>query len=378
MDRRKFLASSAALTLAAYPTHLSASARALPKGKIIVVILEGGMDGLAAVPATGDPFLRRARPSIELLDAIPLNSLFGLHPSLHGFAQLLAKGQAAIIHATALPYTLRSHFDGQNIGETGLESPFATETGWLGRAMDLASISGRALSLDLPLILRGDIEVDSYYPANLAGSDTPNLRLLELLAQGQASDVADGLKKLAIRSGQAQSIRARDNVSLARVAGQSMSQPDGPSAAVLRVPEFDTHASQGTSYGQIASCLRSVDEIFVTLEQSLGETWSDTIVMTITEFGRTVGENGSEGTDHGYGSVGLLAGGLLKNSAFIADWPGLAPNNRFEGRDLLATIDYRSVCAACIEAAFQIPHDEIATLIFKKPDLMRLHDRLFN
>ena len=156
-----------------------------------------------------------------------------------------------------------------------------------------------------------------------------------------------------------------------------MRDPDGPRVAVIRIPEFDTHANQGTDDGLHPELLAILDNVFLNLKTGLRSAWANSIVLTATEFGRTVKENGSAGTDHGYGSVGLLAGGLLKRSKIVANWPGLAPGDLFEGRDLYSTMDYRSVCAACIEAAFGLDHGVISETVFIEPSLERTFDFIF-
>ena len=153
--------------------------------------------------------------------------------------------------------------------------------------------------------------------------------------------------------------------------------PSGPSAAVIRVNEFDTHAQQGVDNGKVSDQLQELDNIFIALKQSLQSTWDNTIILTLTEFGRTVKMNGSSGTDHGYGTASLLAGGLLNKSGILTKWPGLSNNDLFEGRDLMATIDFRSICAACIEKAYGLDHDIIADKVFFEPNLTRHYDKLF-
>ena len=127
----------------------------------------------------------------------------------------------------------------------------------------------------------------------------------------------------------------------------------------------------------MARQLSVVDDVIAGYRRGLGEAWDDAIILTLTEFGRTVAVNGTRGTDHGYGSVGLLAGGSLSNSGVITDWPGLGKKDQFEKRDLMATIDYRSVCAACIEKSLGLDHDLIAAKVFQQPELPRIFDHLF-
>ncbi|MCP4881345.1 MAG: DUF1501 domain-containing protein [Gammaproteobacteria bacterium] len=351
-----------------------------PPGSISVIILEGGMDGLAAVPPIGDPDLMRMRKSLTPEHYQPLNDFFGLHPSLKFFAQLMAHGHASAVHASAFPYTKRSHFEGQNLIEGGGLSPFAEKSGWLGRALELAGLAGRALSLDMPLILRGHKDNDNFYPASIRGSNKPNVDLVDIIAMGHSREAAQAFKKIARKSETHVQV-PRDPASLARYAGQAIAQADGPLASVIRVKQFDTHANQveegDADRGRLAQQLTVVDDVIAGYRRGLGEAWNNAIILTLTEFGRTVAVNGTIGSDHGYGSVGLLAGGCLPASRVVADWPGLSKRDQFEKRDLQATIDYRSVCAACLEKSLGLEHDVIASKVFLQADLPRVYEQLF-
>ena len=377
--RRNLLkAGAASLFLAGVP--IAGLAKGKPSGSISVIILEGGMDGLATIPPIGDPDLMRMRKAISPEGYLPLNDFFGLHPSLKFYAQLMARGHASAVHATAFPYTKRSHFEGQNMSQGGGLSPFSEKTGWLGRALDLADVAGRSLSLDMPLILRGHHENDNFYPASIRGSSRPKADLVNMIAMGHKMDAAQIFTKVARKS--EENVRVpRDPASLASYAGRAMAEADGPVASVIRVNNFDTHANQveegDADAGRLARQLVVVDDVIAGYRRGLGKAWDDAIILTLTEFGRTVAVNGTWGTDHGYGSVGLLAGGTLSGSGVIADWPGLSKKDQFEKRDLMATIDYRSVCAACLEKALGIDHDLIASQVFLQPDLPRVFDHLF-
>jgi uncharacterized protein (DUF1501 family) len=336
------------------------------------------MDGLCAVPPLGDTALRSARRDLLINDNLSLNPFFGLHPSLKSFGEMLANDEATVIHATAFPYTKRSHFEGQNIVETGVVTPFSSKTGWLGRAMELAGVGGRSLSLDTPLLVRGDMAVEAYYPSNMRGSAVPNMEILEVLKsiyEGDALETTEVLQQQLAASRNAP--RVRDPEGLASFAGKKMQEAHGPKVAVIRVNQFDTHANQGTEEGLQAEQLEVVDNVFAALKSGLGKMWNSTVVMTVTEFGRTLGQNGSAGTDHGYGSACMIAGGLLENAGIVSDWPGLKSNNLYAGRDLLATIDMRSVCAACLEATFGLEHDEITEDVFSDKAIKRIYNEIF-
>lgn len=378
MNRREFIGTATATGfLAGYPIP-GYTADDVP-GRILFIILEGGMDGLACVAPVGDDNLRKLRKSLIVQERLKVNPFFSLHPSMKSFAELLAADEAAIVHATAFPHNSRSHFESQNMLESGVMVPFSSDTGWLGRAMDIAGIAGRAMSLGTPLVLRGAQGLDNFFPASMYGTSDPDDHLLSVMSSAFAPEIStvfDALK-VQIKANKGQP-RVRDAEGLAMAAGRAMQLENGPRVAVVRVTEFDTHANQGTRNGHQASQLRVVDKIFASFKRGLGEHWKTAIALTATEFGRTVAQNGSIGTEHGTASVGLLAGGLLGRSSLIADWPGLGEKDLFEGRDLYSTLDYRSVCAACLERALNIPHDIIADRVFFEPDLPRIHDLLFS
>ena len=261
--RRNLLkAGAASLFLAGVP--IAGLAKGKPPGSISVIILEGGMDGLATIPPIGDPDLMRMRKAISPEGYLPLNDFFGLHPSLKFYAQLMARGHASAVHATAFPYTKRSHFEGQNMIEGGGLSPFSEKTGWLGRALDLADVAGRSLSLDMPLILRGHHENDNFYPASIRGSSRPKADLVNMIAMGHKLDAAQIFTKVARKSEDNVQV-PRDPASLATYAGRAMAQADGPVASVIRVDNFDTHANQveegDTDAGRLARQLVVVDDV---------------------------------------------------------------------------------------------------------------------
>ena len=378
LTRREFLqASGASLFLAGLP--LQGFTKDKPPGTISVIMLEGGMDGLTAVPPFGDPNLFKMRKSLTPENYLKLNSFFGLHPSFKYFSGLLAKNNASVIHATNFPYTKRSHFEGQNLMQGGGLSPFSETTGWLGRALDLAKTPGRSMSLDMPLLLRGAHENDNFFPASIRNSGSLTTDLINMISNAHAEEGSSVFNKVSKKSTQKDSVVPRDPVSLAKYAGKAMAMESGPLSSVIKVDQFDTHASQGADeYGRHGERLAIVDDIIAGYKEGLGDAWDRSIILTLTEFGRTVKENGTWGTDHGWGSAALLAGGAITKSRVISKWPGLAERDLFENRDLVSTIDYRSVCAACIENALGLDHDLIADKVFYTPKLPRVYDFIFS
>lgn len=378
LTRREFLkASGASLFLAGIP--LPGFTQDKPPGTISVILLEGGMDGLTAVPPFGDPNLSKMRRGLTPENYLKLNSFFGLHPSFKYFAGLMAKNNASIVHATNFPYTKRSHFEGQNLMQGGGLNPFSETSGWLGRALDLARTPGRSMSLDMPLVLRGMSDNDNFYPANIRGSSNLMTQLIDSISMSHSREGSEVFKKVSKKSTQKDSIVPRNPASLAKYAGKAMAQENGPLSSVIKVDQFDTHAHQGSDeYGRHGKQLTLIDDIIAGYKEGLGDAWDRSIILTLTEFGRTVLENGTQGTEHGYGTAGLLAGGAISKSRVISNWPGLAKNDQFEQRDLMSTIDYRSVCAACIENALGLDHDLIAEKVFFTPKLPRVYKNIFS
>jgi len=378
LTRREFLkVSGASLFLAGLP--LPGFTKDKPPGTISVIMLEGGMDGLTAVPPFGDPNLLKMRRNLTSNNFLKLNSFFGLHPSFQYFGGLMAKNNASIVHATNFPYTKRSHFEGQNLMQGGGLSPFSETTGWLGRSLDFARVPGRSLSLDMPLVLRGMSENDNFYPASIKSSSDLMTQLIDTISMAHQQEGSEVFKKISKKSTQKDSIVPRDPASLAKFAGKAMSQEGGPLSSVIKVSQFDTHANQGADeFSRHGKLLKLVDEIIGGYKEGLGDAWDRSIILTLTEFGRTILENGTWGTEHGYGSAGLLAGGAITKSRVISKWPGLAKNEQFEKRDLMSTIDYRSVCAACVENALGLDHDFIADKVFYTPKLPRVYDHIFS
>ena len=378
LTRREFLkVSGASLFLAGLP--LPGFTKDKPPGTISVIMLEGGMDGLTAVPPFGDPNLLRMRRNLTSNNYLKLNSFFGLHPSFQYFAGLMAKNNASVVHATNFPYVLRSHFEGQNLMQGGGLSPFSDTTGWLGRALDLAKVPGRSLSLDMPLVLRGMSDNDNFYPASIKSSSDLMTQLIDTISMAYSKEGSEIFAKVSKKSTQKDSIVPRNPASLAKFAGKAMSRDGGPLSSVIKVDQFDTHANQGADEnGNHGTQLTLIDDIIAGYKEGLGDAWNRSIILTLTEFGRTVLENGTGGTEHGYGSAGLLAGGAITKSRIISQWPGLAKNEQFEKRDLMSTIDYRSVCAACIEKSLGLDHDLIASKVFYTPKLPRVYDQIFS
>ena len=382
ISRRDFLKGTAtSLFLAGFNFPVLASTS--KKKNLIVIMLRGGMDGLCAVPVIGDKRFEKIRKGILIENPMKLDADFALHPKLKGFSECWHDNTGAIVHATSIPYTARSHFEGQNLMESGGRVPYQEKTGWLGRGMKLANLKGEglALSLPMPLLLRGVPKNDNYYPTD---GRLPREETLELLKSVYADSSEEELldmmnfikKRKDEQMGTGASYNKRNNKNLAMKAGQLMSNPNGPRVAVFEVNGFDTHAAQGGINGTHTRCLVEMDTIIQNLKISR-TTYANSIILTITEFGRTIKKNGGNGTEHGYGTAVFLAGGLVKKSQVHTDWPGLKRKELFDGRDLNATIDARSVYASAMSTVFDLDFNRIQKEVFFGDKLQNLSDKLF-
>jgi uncharacterized protein (DUF1501 family) len=384
ISRRDFLKGTAtSLFLAGF--NLPALATSSRKKNLVVIMLRGGMDGLCAVPVIGDKNFEKRRKNILIENTIKLNSDFALHPRLIGFNKCWNENTGSIVHATSIPYKQRSHFEGQNLMESGGKVPYQEKTGWVGRAMKLANLQGDglALSLPMPLLLRGIPKNNNYFPTwgRLPRKDT--LDLLKSVYADSSEDellqMMDFIKKRKdeqMMDGTGGGDRQK-NKNLARQAAKYLRKPNGPRVAVFEVNGFDTHAAQGGVDGTHTECLVEMDEIINNLKDNLQEAYKDTIILTVTEFGRTIKQNGGNGTEHGYGTAIFMAGGLLKKSQVHTDWPGLKRKEMYEGRDLNATIDARSVYASAMSTVFDLDFKRIQKDVFWGEDLQNLSDKLF-
>jgi uncharacterized protein (DUF1501 family) len=377
INRRDFLKTTAATSL--YFAGFGLPSYASQKKKnLVIIMLQGGMDGLCAVPIKNDKNFEKLRSKINLDRTLKLTSDFDLHPALENFKSCWDQNTASVFHATSIPYKERSHFEGQNLMMTGGRVPYKHKTGWLGRGMKLAGLKGNglALSLPMPLLIRGVPLNDNYYPIR---SSLPNKGILNIIEEEFNQYVEKDLSATLsmVRKRKFNSYSGNNNSSLALEAGKQLADPNGPRVAVFQVEEFDTHAAQGGVHGTHADCLREYDQIVKGLKTSLGTVFKDTLILTLTEFGRTIKQNGGNGTEHGYGTAVLMAGGLIKKSQVHGDWPGLKRKELFQGRDLNSTMDARSIYASAMSTVFDLDFKRIQKDVFWGENLQNLSDKLF-
>ena len=360
-SRRAVIGGAGALFSWAFMPRLARAAGSRDP-RLVVIVLRGALDGLTAVPPIGDPSYKALREQIAFgfdgpNKALPLDGFFGLHPSMANFARLYAAKQAAIVHASATAYRDRSHFDGQDVLESGYPVPGHTDSGWLNRLLATLPKGGRiapgsrglAVGANAPLVMRGPASVLGWAPATLkqADAELPQ-RLSDLYAQTDpmfARLLEEGIQTGKIASGLDMKARGGpgDPTGMAQMAAGAarlLAQPDGPRIAALAFEGWDTHAQE---LGRLSRLLGGLDGAFAAFEKEMGPAWNDTVVVVMTEFGRTAHVNGTQGTDHGTGSVMFLAGGAVRGGRVIADWPGLRSNQLRDGRDLAATTDMRAV-----------------------------------
>ena len=349
-----------------------------PKKNIVIISLRGGMDGLTAVPVN-DSLINRYRSDLILNNKLKLNSDFSLHPKLKTLHSLWSENLAAVVHATNIPYTERSHFDGQNIMETGALKAYTEKTGWLGRGMKSAGLYGSslALSLPMPLLLRGVEKNNNYYPTWM---HLPKREVSERITRAYDGVEQDKLQEVYnVIMNRPLTMQGGDETldSLSKRTAQILKDPLGPKVAVFDLEGFDTHTAQGTDNGEHADNLQDVDLIIKNLHAGMGSDFDNTLILTLTEFGRTVEQNGGNGTEHGYGSAILMAGGLLKKSQVFTDWPGLKKGDLFQGRDLHSTIDSRSIYASAMTAVFDVEFDRLRHDVFWNEDIKDVSSLLF-
>lgn len=349
-----------------------------PKKNIVIISLRGGMDGLTAVPVN-DSLINRYRSDLILNNKLKLNSDFSLHPKLKTLHSLWSENLAAVVHATNIPYTERSHFDGQNIMETGALKAYTEKTGWLGRGMKSAGLYGSslALSLPMPLLLRGVEKNNNYYPTWM---HLPKREVIERITRAYDGVEQDKLQEVYnVIMNRPLTMQGGDETldSLSKRTAQILKDPLGPKVAVFDLEGFDTHTAQGTDNGEHADNLQDVDLIIKNLHAGMGSDFDNTLILTLTEFGRTVEQNGGNGTEHGYGSAILMAGGLLKKSQVFTDWPGLKKGDLFQGRDLHSTIDSRSIYASAMTAVFDVEFDRLRHDVFWNEDIKDVSSLLF-
>ena len=366
----------ALLTLGFAPAFVSRiAAESVERRKLLIVVFQrGAVDGLNMVVPFGDADYYRARPSIAIArpgapdGAIDLDGHFGLHPRMTAFKPLWDRRELAIVHAAGSHDTTRSHFDAQDYMESATPGVKSTRDGWLNRYLSGTGnqeagtgnpLRGIALTKQMPRSMQGAA------PALAIGS-TEEFTVADMSARtsfeeiyaaaeqdktlrGAAGDAFDAMKALAKKT--AGLYQPANGASYPRSPfGQAMQEiarlaksDVGLEIAFAESTQWDHHVNEGAATGQIANRLDDFSRGVAALAQDLGDRMADIVILTMSEFGRAVAENGSRGTDHGHGNAMFVIGGSVKGGSVYGKWPGLAVNDRFEGRDLAVTTDFRDV-----------------------------------
>ncbi len=354
MDRRAFIAAGLFGTFA----PRMAFARAATPKRFVFIIQRGAADGLGTIGAVGDPGFVGARGDLaaDLVAGTRLDAMFALHPAMANAAGLYGKGQALFAHAIASPYRDRSHFDGQNVLETGGSGAYQLKDGWMNRLLGVVPTDDAraiAIAATVPMALRGRREVASYAPSSLPDASDDLLARVTQLYQGDAQLHALWGEALATR--QLTSDLAQDNgrnaAATGALAARLLAPANGARIATIETGGWDTHAGQR---GRLAVQLKGLDAMIGALQAGLGPVWDDTLVLVATEFGRTVAVNGTGGTDHGTGTAAMLFGGAVKGGRVLADWPGLATANLYEARDLKPTTQLDAFIGGAVAGHFGV------------------------
>ncbi|NUQ17952.1 MAG: DUF1501 domain-containing protein [Sphingomonas sp.] len=366
VSRRFFLTTGgAAMTALAMPRM--AFARANTSRRFVFIIQRGAADGLSILGPTGDPVHASLREGFDqgLQNGTKLGSFFTLHPALAETAKMYAANQALFVHAVASPYRDRSHFDGQNVLETGGSSAYQLKDGWLNRLLALLPAGdSRALALSdtVPMALRGSNQVSSYAPSKLAGPSDDLLQRVASLYESDQQLHALWNEAVATRT-MAGGVEAdgQNGAAMGNVAAKLLAGDNGARIAMIETNGWDTHSGQ---QGRLAAQLRNLDGIVGALKTGLGTDWANTLVIVATEFGRTARPNGTGGTDHGEASLAMLLGGAVAGGKVIADWPGLSTAALYEGRDLKPTTDLDALIAGALAQHYGVEPSRVMSKLF--------------
>jgi len=364
MDRKTFIRGMCYGGIATFALPMVRFAQVPGRGKMVFVLLRGGFDGLAALVPIGDPDYANIRGGMAFRasDIVTLSDEFGLAPGLAPLRQLWDDEELVALHAMAIPYRTRSHFDGQAILETGLARPDGASDGWLNRLLQImdGERSGIAVAAGMPRSLSGEHSVTTWSPAELGAVDDAYIERLSLLYRAdrdlhgrfeaalQMKDVAPDMGGMSGRAPRGQM------APIMSAAAKFLREPGGPNVAALEFSGWDTHANQGMVGGQLDRLLGQLARGVLTFREEMGDEWANTTVVVMTEFGRTARPNGTRGTDHGTAGAGFVIGPNVARSAVISDWPGLAERSLFESRDLRPTLDTRSVLKGVIAGVFDL------------------------
>jgi uncharacterized protein (DUF1501 family) len=373
LHRRRFLSFAALGAGAILVGPRIALAAVETERRFVFIIQRGAADGLDIVTPYADPAYAalRGKLAVDPAQTRKLDGHFALHPSLVQLASMYDQRQALFVHAVASPYRDRSHFDGQNVLETGGAQPYQLKDGWLNRLVAMlprARDEAIAFAPTVPMALRGSVEVTSYAPSALP--EAPD----DLLARvGQLYAADPQLHPLWVSALEAKGLAGdaasrQDPASLGKFAAGFLTKPNGPRIAMLETGGWDTHSNQ---QARLAAQLKALDSLLAALRDGLGPIWAQTTVLIATEFGRTAAANGTGGTDHGTGSVAMVVGGAVRGGRVVADWPGLSPSQLYEARDLKPTAGLDGLIAGVAGEALNLDPEHLGRALFASPAVAR-------
>lgn len=360
-QRRGLLAgfgASALLTL--FPR--AAAAAGAGDTRFLLVLLRGGLDGLHLLPAYAEPAYAALRRDGAVADPIRIDGLFGLHPAMQQSAAMYRAGQLLPLVAVAPPYRQRSHFDAQDCLENGTATPNGARDGWLGRCVRaMPDAAALAVAAVMPLAMRGSERASNWWPPLPRAVDPQLLQQLQPLYAADAS-LGETFERSLAGAGLGRDGRGAFALAEAmKVAAQRMSAADGPRIGFVEDSGWDSHRNQAP---QLQRKLAELDRGLAAARDGFGALWPRTVVAVATEFGRTAALNGTEGTDHGTGGMALLCGGAVRGGRIGGDWPGLAPAQLNEGRDLRATTDLRAVFKSVLIEHLGLAEAAVETQVF--------------
>jgi uncharacterized protein (DUF1501 family) len=380
MNRRTFVRNMCYGGLATFALPRVTFAQVHHTGRLVFVLLRGGFDGLAAVVPYGDTRYESLRGALAFqpTELVELNDLFGLAPGLAPLRDVWQNDELVVLHAMAIPFRTRSHFDGQAILETGLDRPVGSSDGWLNRLLQTmpGKRSGIAIAAGLPRSMSGSFDVQTWSPVQLGVVDDEYLERLGTLYR--ADNVLHGRFEAALQQKEmvgeepaaGRGARRGGITPMMRAAARIMRQAEGPNIAAMEFSGWDTHANQGLAGGALDRLLGQLAEGVIGFRSEMGPAWASTTMVIMTEFGRTARPNGTRGTDHGTAGAGFIIGPTVKRSAVYSDWPGLGDAALFEGRDLKPTLDTRAVLKAAIAGTFDLTPAQ-AGRVFPGSDAVR-------
>lgn len=373
MDRRDFLGTMCAGGLATFGAPVVRFAHVRHEGRLVFVLLRGGFDGLAALVPYGDPAYASLRGDLAFgsEQVVTLDGTFGLAPGLAPLKAFWDRGELAALHAMAIPYRTRSHFDGQAVLETGLDRPVGSADGWLNRLLQVmrGERSGIAIASGLPRSMAGAFEVNTWSPAQLGAVSDDYLERLATLYRRDpklagrfeaALQQQDMVGEEAMAGGGA---RRGGVTPLFQAAARMLSTATGPNVAAVEFSGWDTHANQGLAGGALDRLLGQLADGLTEFRVAMGPAWANTTVVVMTEFGRTARPNGTRGTDHGTAGAGFVISPRLVRSQVVADWPGLGERALFEQRDLAPTLDTRAVLRGIVGAQFDLTAAQVERVL---------------